>query len=106
MGSKVLPASSRVPSLATDKVASLAPLNRVLAALSHGVNRRATTIRPPGVEVPVVGTLTVGGVLASLQNSGHIGIALIEEVERAGEDVGDSCRSKKDSLEGNHGGMR
>ena len=106
-GGIILPASSGVPSLSTNEVARVAPLDGVLATLSHSVHSRATTIRPPRVEVPVVGALTVGGVLASLQNRGHIGIfALIEEVERTGNDAGDSCRSKKNSLEGNHGGLR
>lgn len=100
---RVLPASSRVPSLSTDEVASVAPLHGVLAALSHGVHGRAAAIRPPGVEVPVVGADAVGSVLAPLQSSGHVAIlALVKEVEGAGDDAGDSCGSEQKGFEGDH----
>jgi hypothetical protein len=51
-----LPACSWVPSFATDKVTSVAPRHRVLGALAHGVNCGAATVRPPRVEVAVIGS--------------------------------------------------
>lgn len=91
------PACSWVPALATDKVASVAPGHRVLAALTHGVHGRAATIRPPGVEVSVVGAFAVGGVLALLQCCGSVAIVtLVEEVKGSSEDAGCSSSGQEE----------
>jgi hypothetical protein len=101
-----LPACSWVPSLATDEVTGVAPRHRVLGALAHGVNCGAATVRPPRVEVAVVGSDGVGGVLTPLQRcSGVAIIALSEEVERCTEDTGDSRYGKEEGSEGDHGGV-
>jgi hypothetical protein len=101
-----LPACSWVPSFATDKVTSVAPRHRVLGALAHGVNCGAATVRPPRVEVAVIGSDGVGGVLTSLQSGSGVAIvALGEEVERRTENTGDSRYGKEERSEGDHGGV-
>jgi hypothetical protein len=99
----VLPASSRVPSLATDEVASVLPRHGVLATLAHCVLSGATAVRPPRVEVAVVRTLRVGGGLALLQKSGRVDIVtLSEEVEWGSEHAGGCHRGEKKGLERDH----
>lgn len=98
-----LPSSSRVPSLSADEVAGVAPGHRVLAALAHSKDGRAAAIRPPGVEVAIVGALSVGGVLALLNESCSVGIvALVKEVKRRSHDGGGCYGGEKDGLEGHH----
>lgn len=48
------PAITRVPALATNKVAGVAPRNGVLASRTHGVVGSPATIGPPRVTVAVV----------------------------------------------------
>lgn len=62
------PASTRVPTLSTNKVTSVAPINRVVTSLTHLVVGIATAIRPPRVEVSVVVTLGVAGDLTGLKD--------------------------------------
>ena len=101
------PASTRVPTLSTDKVASVAPLNLVSAPLAHAVLRVATAVGPPAVEVPIVLALAVPGDLAGLENFGHVAIItvrqLVEEVEGATQHGGGGRGREKESLEGDHG---
>lgn len=98
-----LPAVSRIPPLATNKVASVPPGHRVPAALAHGVLGRATSISPPRVEVSVVVSLGAGSRLTLLKKSSRVAIfALTKEVEGSSEDAGSSHSGKKQRLEGNH----
>lgn len=99
----ILPAVAWVPALATDEVASIAPSHRVLGALTHGVNSRTAAVRPPGVEVPVVGTLAVGSVLAPLKGSSCVAIVTLgEEVEGGSQGPSDRKGGEKKRLEGDH----
>lgn len=100
---RVIPAISRIPALATDKVASVAPSDGVLAALAHRVYCRTTTIGPPRVEVAIVVALTVRSVLAPLKGcSGVAIVALRKEVEGGSQNASGSRHGEEDGLEGDH----
>lgn len=99
----VIPAVSRVPAFATNKVASVAPSDRVLAALAHRVYCRTTTIGPPRVEVAIVVALTVGSVLAPLKGCSCVAIiAFRKEVEGGSQNASGSRHGEEDGLEGDH----
>jgi hypothetical protein len=99
----VLPASTRVPALATDEVASVAPVHSVTAAGSVGVGDISSTIGPERVEVAVVGSLGVGSDGALLDQSRVVGIVtLSEEVEGSSDDAGDRSQSEKKGLDSDH----
>jgi hypothetical protein len=98
-----IPSVSGVPSLSTNEVASVAPSHRVLAAFTHGVHRRTTTIGPPGVEVAIMGPHTVSSVLAPFKGCGGIAVvALREEVEGSSQNASGSRHGKQDRLERDH----
>jgi hypothetical protein len=99
------PTSAGVPALATDKVAGVPPGDGVAAALQVGVGGVSSAVGPPGVEVAVVGSLGAGSgtLLDFLDQSRVVGITLVKEVERGGEDAGDSRQGEEEGLDGNHG---
>lgn len=102
-----LPASTRVPALATNKVAGVLPGHRVATALAHGVGDISATVRPPGVEVAVVVTLGVGSDGTLLDQSRVVGvIALVKEVEWCSDDTGDCREGEEEGLDSNHGEVR
>lgn len=99
----ILPATSRVPSLSTDEVASVPPGHGVLAAFTHGVLGRAAAISPPRVKVAVVVSLGAGSGLTLLKKSSGVSIVtLSKEVEGSSEDAGGSHRSEEERLERDH----
>lgn len=101
----MLPSSTGVPALAANEVAGVAPRHGILATLAHGIYSGSTAVRPPRVEVSVVGAFAVGSVLASLQSGGDVDIvACIEHIEREGQRSRDGRNGKDDRLEGHHGG--
>jgi hypothetical protein len=101
-----LPAGSWVPSLAADEVASVAPSNGVLAALAHGVLRRAATIGPPRVEVAIVGALGARGRLALFKGYSCVGIfTLMEEVKRCSQNSRGCSECQEQRLERYHLGL-
>jgi hypothetical protein len=96
----VKPPGSRIPAFATNKVASVAPDYRVLAALAHRVYCRTTTIGPPRVEIAIVVALTVRSVLAPLKGcSGVAIVALRKEVEGGSQNASGSRHGEEDGLE-------
>jgi hypothetical protein len=99
------PASAGVPALATDKVAGVPPGDGVAAALQVGVGGVSSTVSPPGVEVAVVGSLSAGSgtLLDLLDQSRVVGITLVKEVERSGDDAGHGRQGEEKGLDGNHG---
>lgn len=100
----VLPASTGVPALATDEVASIAPVDSVTAAGSVGVGDISTAIGPERVEVTVVVSLGVGSDGTLLDQSRVVGIvALSEEVEGSSDNAGDRSQSEKKGLDSDHG---
>ena len=99
-----LPASTRVPSLATDKVTGVAPVDLVVASLTHAVLSVTTTIRPPRVEVAIVVAFTVAGDLASLKNRRGVAvITLVEEVKGASKSPSESRGGNEKRFERDHG---
>lgn len=91
----------------TNKVASVAPSDRVAAALAHGVGGVSAAVRPPRVEVAIMGALCVGSDRTLLNESGVVGIvALAEEVERRSDNAGDSRQGEEEGLDSNHGERR
>lgn len=101
---RILPAVAWVPTLASNKVARVAPSHGVLAASAHGVLGVAATVGPPRVEVAVVVTLAVGCHLAGLEGARGVAVVLdlVEEVERTAHDAGDGRQGKEEGLESNH----
>jgi hypothetical protein len=99
------PASAWVPALATDKVASVLPGDAVATSLTVGVGGVSSTVGPPGVEVAVVGSLSAGSgtLLDLLDQSRVVGVTLVKEVERRGDDAGDGRQGEEEGLDGNHG---
>lgn len=91
----VLPASTRVPALAANKVTCVAPGHRVFAAFAHGVLRIAAAIGPPRVEVAVVVAYGVGSGLAFLERCDVDIVTLGEDVEGCAEDT-KGCRAGKE----------
>ena len=101
---RVLPASTGVPALATNEVASVAPVHGVTTAGSVGVGDISTAIGPERVEVTVVVSLEVGSNGTLLDQSRVVGIvALSEEVERSSDNAGDRSQSEKKGLDSDHG---
>ena len=99
----ILPASAGVPALATDEVASVAPVHGVTTAGSVGVGDISTAIGPERVEVTVVVSLGVGSNGTLLDQSRVVGIvALSEEVEGGSDDAGDRSQSEKKGLDSDH----
>lgn len=74
-----VPPRAGVPSLSTHEVASVAPSYRVPTSLSHGVLRVAAAVRPPRVEISIVGAHRVAGHLA-LVKGGNVGIFALNDV--------------------------
>lgn len=100
----ILPASTGVPALATDEVASVAPVDSVTAAGSVGVGDISAAIGPERVEVTVVVSLGVGSNGTLLDQSRVVGIiALSEEVEGSSDNAGDRSQSEKKGLDSDHG---
>lgn len=100
----ILPASAGVPALATDEVASVAPVHGVTTAGSVGVGDISTAIGPERVEVTVVVPLGVGSNGTLLDQGRVVGIvALSEEVERSSDNAGDRSQSEKKRLDSDHG---
>ena len=100
---EVSPSSTRVPALATNKVASVFPGHLVPAAGTHGVGGLAASVGPPGVEVAVMGAHRVGRYLAPLQGLGRVPIVALEEVVRTAKHGSDSRHSKEERFERDHG---
>ena len=99
----IVPASTRVPALATDEVASVAPVHRVAAAGSVGVGDVSATIGPERVEVTVVGSLGVGSDGTLLDQSRVVGVvALGEEVEGSAEHTRNRGQSEDERLDSDH----
>ena len=99
----ILPASAGVPALATDEVASVAPVDSVAAAGSVGVGDISTAVGPERVEVTVVVSLGVGSNGTLLDQSRVVGIvALSKEVEGSSNDAGDRSQSEKKGLDSDH----
>ena len=100
----ILPASTGVPALATDEVASVAPVDSVAAASSVGVGDISAAIGPERVEVTVVVSLGVGSNGTLLDQSRVVGIiALSEEVKGSSDNAGDRSQSEKKGLDSDHG---
>jgi hypothetical protein len=98
-----LPASTRVPTLSTNKVTSVAPINLVVTTLTHAVVGITTAIRPPRVEVSVVVTLGVASDLTGLEDGGGVAVVLlVEEVKGASESSGECRSGEEERLEGDH----
>lgn len=73
----ISPSMAGVPSLATDQVAAGLPLNTIRTAGAVRVGDGRGSIRPPGVEIAIVGALLVGSDLSLLEAG-------------SGDDAGDS----------------
>lgn len=98
-----LPASTGVPTLSTNKVTSVAPINLVVASLAHAVVSIATTIRPPRVEVSVMVTLGVAGDLTGLEDGGGVAVVLlVEEVKGTSESPAECRSGEEERFEGDH----
>jgi hypothetical protein len=98
-----VPAVARVPALATDKVASVSPVDGILAAGTHGVLDLAATVGPPGVEVAIVVTLAVLGDLAGLKDLSRVGIvAVVEIIEGEAQRPNDGRCGDEKRLERDH----
>jgi hypothetical protein len=97
-------AGTGVPSLATDKVTGVAPVDLVVAALTHTVLGVTTTVGPPRVEVAVVVAFTVAGDLTSLKDRGGVAVVtLLEEVKGASESPSESRGGNEEGFERDHG---
>ena len=81
-----LPASTRVPALSTDKVASVLPRDRVATALTKGELGVAAAVGPPRVEVTVVRSLRARSA-RTLGEESRVSVVNLfsEEVERSGQ---------------------
>jgi hypothetical protein len=100
-------ASTRVPSLSTNKVTSVAPINLVVAALTHAVLSITTTIRPPRIEVAIVVAFTVASDLTGLKDGGGVAIvALIEEVKGTSKCPSECRDGNEKGFERDHDGDR
>lgn len=100
----ILPASTRVPALATNEVASVAPVDSVTAAGSVGVGDISTAVGPERVEVTVVVSLGVGSNGTLLDQSRVVAIvALSKEVEGGSDNAGDRSQSEEKGLDSDHG---
>jgi hypothetical protein len=99
---KIIPASTGVPALATNKVAGVPPVHGVPAALKVGVGSLAAAVGPPGVEVAIMVALGVARRLTSLQRS-RVAIVPLEEVKRSAESGSGRRRGKEERLERDHG---
>lgn len=86
--------ASRVPTLASDKVAAAAsPVDAVGAASTVGVSDLGSSISPPRIVVSVV-----------VPGRAWSGLSLLDQFPgRTGNDSEDSCQGDKCSGEGNHG---
>ena len=98
-----LPASARVPALATNKVASVLPRDRVATTLAKSELGVAAAVGPPRVEVAVVGTLSAGSACTLGEESRVSIINLLgEEVEGSGQDRSSSHQGAEEGLERDH----
>jgi hypothetical protein len=98
-----LPASTRVPALSSDKVASVLPRDRVATALTEGELGVTAAVGPPRVEVTVVGALSAGST-CTLGEESRVSVVnlLSEEVERGGQRSSSSQHGAEEGLERDH----
>jgi hypothetical protein len=103
-----LPAISRIPSFTTDKIARVAPLYGVLAALAHGVDGRTSAVSPPRVVVAIVVTRRAGrGALTRDEGRGRVCVVALAEEVKGGGKRGDCCaREEQEWFEGDHCDLR
>jgi hypothetical protein len=98
-----LPASTRVPALSANKVASVLPRDRVATAFTEGELGVTAAVGPPRVEVTVVGTLSARSACTLGEESRVSIINLLgEEVEGSGHDRGSSHQGAEEGLERDH----
>jgi hypothetical protein len=98
-----LPASTRVPALSTNKVASILPRDRVATALAEGELGVTAAVGPPRVEVTIVCALSAGSA-CTLGEESRISVInlLSEEVERSGQRSSSSQHGTEKRLERDH----
>jgi hypothetical protein len=98
-----LPASTRVPALSANKVASVLPRDRVATALTEGELGVTAAVGPPRVEVTVVSSLSARGA-CTLGEESRVSIVNLfsEEVERSGDDRSSSHQGAEEGLERDH----
>lgn len=65
-----VPATTRIPSLSTDKVSITGPGNAVFASSAVGISDVGPTVCPEGVVVSITGSGRAGGVRLSLREIG------------------------------------
>lgn len=100
-----VPPRAGVPSLSAHEVTCVAPGHRVPATLAHSVLCVTAAVRPPRVEISIVGALRIASCLA-LVEGGDVDVLALNEVGKGvkgrAEGSERSRTGEEQGSEGNH----